>query len=153
MPLEIGAGFLSVHNLIGFVTTPPSELASSELVEQIYSIGTDFKETILDTAYADGPIYFKKILFSQEDSLENVIIFTSVGNEFKNNSTALESLIFEKEFLLNSPDVTSIGIGQLNDVYDFLIRKYDTSVRSIAVYHVLYRVGDDIHIDVYSEVS
>lgn len=50
---------LSLHNLIGFVTTPPGNLTLVDLLEQVYEMGNAFKVSLLDLAYTDGPVIFK----------------------------------------------------------------------------------------------
>lgn len=65
---------LSLHNLISFVTTPPSNFTLVDFLEQVYEMGNAFKVSLLDLAYTDGPVIFKSSLRSTED----LVIFTSI---------------------------------------------------------------------------
>ncbi|MGM5692549.1 hypothetical protein [Streptococcus suis] len=74
MEVMMKTKILSLHNLIGFVTTPPGNLTLVDLLEQVYEMGNAFKVSLLDLAYTDGPVIFKSSLRSTED----LVIFTSI---------------------------------------------------------------------------
>ncbi|WP_017794866.1 hypothetical protein [Streptococcus iniae] len=114
----------------------------------------NFKAELLDDIYSDGPIFFKFYLTStKKQDTKDLIIFTSIGNELSPNEENLKQLIFEPFLLVKSYDFVSLSPNQLNEYYDYLLQKYKNDYDTIEVYHVLYAIGDEIFVDVYSEVN
>ncbi|MGT2808787.1 hypothetical protein DIX60_08795 [Streptococcus iniae] len=146
--------YLSINNVLGFLTNKPMDLSPLELCASIYEIGLNFKAELLDDIYSDGPIFFKFYLTStKKQDTKDLIIFTSIGNELSPNEENLKQLIFEPFLLVKSYDFVSLSPNQLNEYYDYLLQKYKNDYDTIEVYHVLYAIGDEIFVDVYSEVN
>lgn len=144
--------FLSVNNALGFLTNKPTEILLPELCAKIYEICLNFKAEMLDEIYSDGPVFFKSYIKDGTNNNE-LIIFTSIGNKLNPKEENLKHLIFEPHLLIKSYDFDSLRPNQLKEYYDDLLQKYRKVYNSNEVYHALYVIGDEVFVDVYSEVN
>lgn len=74
MAINLQEKYLSMHNVVGFLTTKPTGVQPEEVCKQVYDVGYEFAKNLLGQVYSDGPIYFKTILFSDNDELNDMLI-------------------------------------------------------------------------------
>ncbi|MCK1160251.1 hypothetical protein GKS17_00035 [Streptococcus uberis] len=154
MDIENKLSYLSVNNMLGFFTNKPTGMFPNELCARIYEIGLNFKAEFLDEVYSDGPIFFKMFLTSKDkEDLDDLIIFTSIGNELNPKEENLKHLIYENHLLVKSEDFVTTLPNDLTSYYNALLEKYKKNYNTIEVYHVLYKIDDEVFVDVYSEVE
>ena len=140
---------LSIVQMIGYKEEGLVGVLTGQLCQDIYDLGQDFIEGMMDTVYSDGPVYFKSYPFSNSESLD---IFTTFGNKISPTSEDVGPLLFAKKILIESEDFATFLSDNLSEYYEALASKYSGKpLDKLAVYHVLYHRGkENIAVDAYS---
>nr|WP_237738903.1 hypothetical protein [Streptococcus mutans] len=146
--MELKSKTLSLVQLLGYEENHLPALPADQLCREVYGLGQEFIEDMMDIVYSDGPVYFKSYPFSETKS---VTIFTTFGNKVRPTGEDIEPLFFEEKLLIDSSDFAGFSANDLQDYYDSLASKYtDSDLNNLVVYHVLYHPEAGLMVDAYS---
>ncbi|AXQ79402.1 hypothetical protein DDV21_010100 [Streptococcus chenjunshii] len=147
--MDIRPKTLSIVQMVGYKEEGLVGVLTDEICWDVYALGQDFIEGMLDTVYSDGPVYFKSYPFSD---LESVAIFTTFGNKITPTGEEVGPLLFEEKILIESDDFATFLSDNLSEYYEALASKYSGKpLDNLAVYHVLYHPSEtSVVVDAYS---
>lgn len=147
--MDIRPKALSIVQMVGYKEEGLVDILTDQLCWDIYVLGQDFIEGMMDTVYSDGPVYFKSYPFSDSESID---IFTTFGNKITPTNKETGPLLFAEKILVDSEDFATFSSNNLSEYYDALAAKYSgKSLDKLAVYHVLYHPDkENVAVDAYS---
>ncbi|AXQ79538.1 hypothetical protein DDV21_010930 [Streptococcus chenjunshii] len=154
--MELETRSLCLTNQVGYVTHLPKDWSYPSLCQEVFKSAQNFIFDLLDMGfYSDGPVYFRSSPFSRSSARrQELFIFTTFGNAFERVKENTSSILFQETVLVKSKGYTRIRPEELGDYYQTLSQQYSQAeLEAILIYHVLFYQGEDLMVDVYSEVE